>query len=212
MLKSTVWGCKMDDTKKFISALRGVFESYSRPAPSDAATMIWLTTMQKNGIALPDAANALLEYVSAPGNKFPPVPGDIVEMVKKPVPVELLATTAYGVVMDAVRSVGCYKSVVFDDPAINVAVRSMGGWISLCQSDTPDGVRRSQFAKCYEAALLGVGSVQLPLAGMHGDHVVYIGDRAKCDALLSSQQAKLAGATYKNALQISKNNGDENGL
>lgn len=45
------------------------------------------------------------------------------------------ATLAWESVRRAIKKVGSYDSPKFDDPIIHAAIRSIGGWISLC--DTP---------------------------------------------------------------------------
>lgn len=42
------------------------------------------------------------------------------------------AHQAWSTVLKAIREVGCYESVVFDDPLIHRVVADMGGWVRLC--------------------------------------------------------------------------------
>jgi hypothetical protein len=51
---------------------------------------------------------------------------------------EQRALTAWATVQQAIRRHGSYRSVDFEDPAINAAIRSMGGWVALCQRSGAD--------------------------------------------------------------------------
>lgn len=55
--------------------------------------------------------------------------------------------------MTAAASVGGWSSVDFEDPAINAAVRSMGGWIRFCgrSSDELERFGRKNFEQAYRA-------------------------------------------------------------
>jgi hypothetical protein len=57
---------------------------------------------------------------------------------------------AWGVVLQAIREIGVYKSPHFEDPAIARAVEAFG-WRNICLSDEQDFAIRSQFIKAYEA-------------------------------------------------------------
>lgn len=63
------------------------------------------------------------------------------------------AVKAWGVVRQAVEHRGCYSSVNFDDPIVNAAVRSMGGWRDFDDRIRRDGETwvRKEFLATYEA-------------------------------------------------------------
>lgn len=78
----------------------------------------------------------------------PPKPGDISELIEGSA--EDLGHRAWSRVLDAVRTVGSYESVAFDDPLIHAVIAEMGGWVTLCQltvDETP--FRASEFVKRY---------------------------------------------------------------
>lgn len=73
---------------------------------------------------------------------------------------------AWADVIAEVRRVGYQGTPRFDDPAIPIAVRSLGGWQQLCGSET-GMADRSHFAKAYESiAARNLEAVQLGKAGM----------------------------------------------
>lgn len=59
---------------------------------------------------------------------------------------------AWGRVFDAMSSVGAYRDVVFDDPAIHAAVADLGGWQKVCRSDLKDiSYMQHRFCESYRA-------------------------------------------------------------
>jgi hypothetical protein len=77
------------------------------------------------------------------------------------------ATIAWSKVRESIRKVGGYSTVTFDDPIINAAIRDMGGWVMLCETDSVDMKWREQdFRRIYGAiAKAGIGDAS-PLAGI----------------------------------------------
>lgn len=105
---------------------------------------------------------------------LPPI-GQIVEAAEGPqqsaaLPNDQRAVLAWDRVLDAISRVGGYASARFDDPLINASIRSLGGWVALC--DTPSEElrtwKRKEFLESYKAhTALGVSAEQAaPLLGM----------------------------------------------
>jgi len=65
--------------------------------------------------------------------QFCPKPADIIRQIQG-TPVDR-AARAWGLIMQAIRHVGMYADVVFDDPTIHAAIEDMGGWPLLCQTE-----------------------------------------------------------------------------
>ena len=89
--------------------------------------------------------------------------------------IEDRAALAWGRLLNAIGSVGAYESVDFDDPAINAAVRSLGGWQALCDTSSHElrAFVRPRFVESYRAHVAaGVQSHDAePLAGIiAGNH------------------------------------------
>lgn len=62
------------------------------------------------------------------------------------------ALIAWNVVKGAIQTVGAYCSVDFDDPVTNATLRTLGGWVAVC--DTPavdqfDKFLRKEFERVY---------------------------------------------------------------
>ena len=59
---------------------------------------------------------------------------------------------AWAKVETAVRSVGAYRSVAFDDPLIHVVIVEMGGWTTLCRSAVDEmPFKAREFERRYAA-------------------------------------------------------------
>jgi len=79
-----------------------------------------------------------------------PKPADLMRCLAEDA--EQRALTAWLKVSDAIRRVGSYSSVAFDDPIIHAVIASQGGWIKLCS--TPDHqlpFRAKAFQTHYQA-------------------------------------------------------------
>ena len=69
----------------------------------------------------------------------------------------------------AIREVGYYNTVAFDDPAITATVRNLGGWLRLCEMEVEEFEKwlRPNFERVYKGLrLTGVSNEQAsPLLG-----------------------------------------------
>lgn len=63
------------------------------------------------------------------------------------------AIAAWATVRRTVQLHGSYRSIDFEDPAINAAIRSMGGWVALCARPTEefDTWARKEFERQYRS-------------------------------------------------------------
>lgn len=79
------------------------------------------------------------------------------------------AIKSWDAVARAIKSIGGYESVSFDDPLTNAAVRSLGGWEWLTNLTSDElKFKRHEFLKTYETfSVTGVaGELCRPLAGI----------------------------------------------
>ena len=89
--------------------------------------------------------------------KFIPKPADLLERVQGHGAMgegaEDLAIQAWDQLARATQRYGKYRSIDFEDKAINAAVRSLGGWTQLCeqQSDEFNKWTRLNFMRAYQA-------------------------------------------------------------
>lgn len=148
-----------------------------------------------------DIARAVSLHLADPDRgQFAPKPADVVRAIEGSG--EAQSLNAWHKVHTAMRTVGAYQSVAFDDWRIHAAIARMGGWQSLCHAEVGyDGEKlpflQREFERHYRAAREGD---QFPrkLVGLaeqhneqHGflDHIgepALIGDRAKAVRLLDA--------------------------
>lgn len=96
---------------------------------------------------------------------------------------------AWAMVERALRSVGSYQSVVFDDPLIHAVISDMGGWTRLCQTPTDElPFRMRDFERSYAAfkhrreippypaRLIGIAEAENAMQGYEIPRPVLIGD------------------------------------
>lgn len=80
--------------------------------------------------------------------KFFPKPADLIDVLQGPESDR--ATEAWLKVDYAVRHVGHWESVKFDDPVIHSAIEAMGGWEDLCAVENREMVwKRKEFENLY---------------------------------------------------------------
>jgi hypothetical protein len=84
--------------------------------------------------------------------KFMPSPAELREMAGEQ-SVEVRSTLAWVGVKDAIARHGAYRSVDFDDKAINAAIDAMGGWTFVCEANNVvlDRDLWPRFQKLYKA-------------------------------------------------------------
>lgn len=120
---------KQADFDNFCMVLTSVGELYGKPVGELAITLWWGALKDYD---LKAVQEALSRHVRNPDSgQFMPKPADVVRMMQGST--QDSALSAWAKVDKAVRHVGPYKSVVFDDPLIHVVLHEMGGWTALGQ-------------------------------------------------------------------------------
>jgi len=115
------------DFDRFSEGLAGVMDAYGKTL-SDFTIRLWFDVLKPYG--LEGIASAFRRHVFSPDvGMFPPKPADIVRMMGGTSGDN--ASRAWAKVDRAVRHVGTYRSVVFDDPLIHRVIAEMGGWTAL---------------------------------------------------------------------------------
>jgi hypothetical protein len=116
--------------------------------------------------------------------KFMPTPAELRELAGE-LKLADRGEIAWAAFERAVAQHGGYRSVCFDDPAINAAVQSLGGWCACCEmpANEFDSFLRPKFLKAYEAhcragrgagSLAGTFARENALGGYGGSQVVLI--------------------------------------
>ena len=178
----------------FAIMLTQVFAEYDKPASDFAVQAFWIALSRFDFDAVARAFN--IHYSSPDNGKWPPKPGDIIRILEGGSGDRALL--AWSKVDKAVRTVGPYESVVFDDPLIHSVIRDMGGWIKLGDCGERDfEFRGKEFCTRYRgyaengkvdkfpAKLIGLAELsnsQTP--GYDIDPPLLLGDSAKARLVL----------------------------
>ncbi len=116
-----------DDFHKFHDGISGVMGFYGKSVSSFALD-VWWTSLK--GYDLPAIVDAFNRHLANPdAGQFPPKPADIIRMLQGST--QDSALRAWAKVDQAVRRIGTYCDVVFDDALIHRVIQDMGGWIGL---------------------------------------------------------------------------------
>lgn len=116
-----------NDFDQFQTLLQAVSELYGKPMTPFSVSIFWGALQQYDMAVVREAMN---RHITNPDNgQFMPKPADLIRMMQGSS--QDKALQAWHKVDKAVRQVGTYSSVVFDDPLIHRVLHEMGGWISL---------------------------------------------------------------------------------
>jgi hypothetical protein len=124
--------------------------------------------------------------------RFAPMPADLVKQLQGTKTDRSLV--AWGAVYRAIRSVGAYASVTFDDPAVSLTIHDMGGWPKLCASEINDlPFVQKRFCETFRAYS---GREHLPevltLQGVHATNNARLECEAKEPVLIRTRPAPMA--------------------
>ena len=136
---------------EFTKLMTGLCLLYNKPANEILIELYWRAL---EPFEFPLVKAALLVHLNNPDTgQFMPKPADVVRYLQGSSQTQALK--AWTKVAQAIRSVGGYTSVVFDDALIHAVIEDMGGWIALCQTLLKDfPFRAHEFAKRYAAYVL----------------------------------------------------------
>jgi hypothetical protein len=154
------------DRGNFYALMTGLFEMYGKRA-SPELLEIYFGALTAYDLA--DLARAANHHALDPDQgQFMPKPADFVRHIDGSK--ETRAMRAWSLVERAVRQVGQYVSVTFDDPVIHRVIEDMGGWVDLCSTKTEKDFefRGIEFGKRYQGYVLqgGVTEWQPRLIGL----------------------------------------------
>ena len=157
--------------------------------------------------ALEDVARAVFQHLRNPDTgQFAPKPADVIRMLQGSS--EDRSMQAWSKVDRAVRTVGPYRSVAFDDPLIHRVIAEMGGWIAFggkSENDWPfvanefrnryRGYAARGVTPDYPPYLVGIAEMENRGNGLvHRESIVLIGDRHKVRQVLAGGNCRNAAA------------------
>lgn len=183
------------DHKAFHTLLSGVFSFYRSELTAFALGVWWEAMRPFDFVAVKDALNR--HAVNPDNGQFLPKPADVVRLLRGST-IDA-ALVAWSKVDRAVRHVGPYASVTFDDAVIHRVVSDMGGWIALCGgTDNEWPFKAREFENRYRGyanrppeewprRLMGLEEHENARAGFaDGYRLVHVGDEQRCRQVQSN--------------------------
>lgn len=184
-----------DDYEEFSGMVGAITELYGRAA-SEFAITIWWGALRQHDLAA--VRQAFDRHVRNPDTgQFAPKPADLIRMMGGTT--QDSALVAWSKVDRALRVVGPYRSVVFDDPLIHRVLVEMGGWVSLGSKTEQEwpfvgkefenryrGYRMRNERPDYTPVLVGMAEAQNQRAGFGVEPPMFIGDQVLAAAVMAS--------------------------
>ena len=179
--------------RAFSELITAVYAFYRRDI-SEYAIQIWWNAMRPYDFeAVKHAINR--HCVNPVNGQFCPKPADIVKLLEGSS--RDSALLAWSKVDKALRHVGTYRSVAFDDPIIHLVLQNMGGWIALgnkTESEWPFVAK--EFENRYRSYkqrdqisapkwLIGIAECENSINGFHEEDVVLIGNETAAKAVIA---------------------------
>lgn len=181
---------KSADRAPFAEMLSAVAEVYRPEKPLDAnvIAIYWHALASYDLTAVRQAFD---RHVKNPDSgQFMPKPADLIRMMSGTS--HDSALQAWAKVDKAVRSIGPYIDVVFDDALIHRVIQEMGGWIALCSKDSDEwpfvgkefenryrGFKQRNETPEYPAILIGISGGANRRGGYAVDPPTYVGDPSR---------------------------------
>jgi hypothetical protein len=120
-----------NDRKNFVTLITGIADYYRAELSITAISLYWEGLKQYD---LPAIERALWQHTQNPDSgQFMPKIADVTKVLQGRT--EDQAQLAWSKVDRAVRQIGIYTDVAFDDPIIHRVVADMGGWVPMCSHD-----------------------------------------------------------------------------
>lgn len=198
-----------NDRKRFAMALTALAEYYGKTLSDGVISLYWDGLLSYDCDAIEKAMGAHIRNPDA-GQWMPKV-ADIAKMLGGTT--QDAAMVAWAKIDRALRHVGTYASVVFDDPLIHRVLHDMGGWVPLGAKTDDEwpfvarefeqryrGYRMRGEVPVYPPHLIGILEHDNSAGKFRVDPPVLIGDR---DAALRV----LAGGSDRPSLEFSRTSG-----
>jgi hypothetical protein len=187
---------KQTDYARFLSILTGIADYYGKELSEGVISLYWQGLMQYD---LPAVEKALWEHTQNPDNgQFMPKIADVCRGLQGRTQDQ--AALAWSKVDTAVRRIGTYSDVVFDDPIIHRVLADMGGWIKLGTHTDDDwpfvakefenryrGYKLRGEVPEYQPVMTGIANAHNQKEGFRSQPPMLIGNEAK------AKQVMLAG-------------------
>ena len=142
-----------NDKSEFLNAFLSLCEMFEKE-PSERLIGVWWKIFEK--YSLEDFQKGIgLALVSLRNYGRLPMPGDVIELIETGgVDLEVIAEIQALEVIEAVKKIGVYETVVFKDRiTMAVVLHGFGGWVQLCSDLKKNDEKwfRKDFVRLYKA-------------------------------------------------------------
>lgn len=182
-----------NEKKSFVTLLTGLASYYDRELSIGAIDVYWNALREFD---LEAVSKAISNHAKNPDSgQWMPKVADIVRMVQGRTADQ--ASLAWSKVDSALRRVGPYADVVFDDPVIHRVMADMGGWLQLMGKTDEDwpfvakefenryrGYRMRNEIPEYPPVLIGIANAHNGKEGMRTMPPVLIGNQERAQAVM----------------------------
>lgn len=188
-----------EDFDVFAESLRNVHSFYGKDV-TDFAMDVWWTCMKPYDLNAIRAAFGK-HCVNPDNGQFPPKPADIVRFIEGST--LDAAMTAWTKIEQAIKAVGTYSTVVFDDPLIHAVLADMGGWPQLGQKSVDEwpfvgkefqtryrGYKAQRELPAYPRQLTGIADQTNAMRGFKLSPPAMIGDPESCQRVIAQASDK----------------------
>lgn len=179
------------DKKKFAELMFTLTAIYDMDFSNSIKTNIWFETLSE--FSIEEIEKAIRRYTKSPDSGgFNPKPSDLIKIIEGTS--DDKAFLAWSKLIEGVKRIGIYQTVVFDDPLIHRVVQDMGGWCEFGRKEEKElPFVSKEFCQRYRfysskgiipdhcKRLLGLSEGDC-LAKGHEKHIpdpVFIGDKEK---------------------------------
>jgi hypothetical protein len=178
------------DKAKFaqlMEVLRKIFAPKEEPTP--LLTEIYFRAL--SGAPIEAVESAITTIISTRKYSTLPKPAEILELIGGNK--DDLAAIAWITVQDAIKTIGGYQSVAFEDATIHAVIDSMGGWVALCETSSDEIVwKQKEFERLYKV-LAGRATARPVLPGRNEIENVSNGFEAPPPIGIGTKVKQLAG-------------------
>jgi len=204
---------QQSDYDDFTNIIQVVSEQYGKKLSGGVIALYWQALQAYDLPAVRDALGRHLRNTDT--GQFMPKIADIIRMMQGSS--QDAAFSAWSKVDKAVRQVGPYDTVVFDDPLIHKVLHDMGGWIGICDKTDEAwphverefetryrGFKSRNEQVEYPAKLIGIFEAHNAKEGHKVAAPMLIGDASKAHEVLrlGTTGSKMLGITRMNADEV----------
>lgn len=185
---------QQNDFDDFVDVIQAVSEQYGKRLSDSVIALYWQGLQDFELPAVKDALGRHLRNTDT--GQFMPKIADIIRMLQGST--QDCAFSAWTKVDKAVRTVGPYESVVFDDPIIHRVLHDMGGWLLLCDKTDDDwpfvakefenryrGLKSKSERIDFPSKLIGIFEKENKANGKPVAEPLLIGDATKAQKVLT---------------------------